>query len=78
MISMLWIIELEYLNYISSLKKNFKIRGVISNAGQKDWLSFLSLSHQINDRTAGHSKKEVITEQYIPFKPSESLGVRPN
>ena len=53
--------ELGYLNQTSLLRKDFKIGGVIGNAGQKDRLSFVSLSHEINDgRTAGYSKKEII------------------
>ena len=43
------------------LKKDFKIREVISNAGQNDWLSFVSLSHQLNDgRRARYSEKEIM------------------
>ena len=53
--------EFGYLNQKSLLRKDFKIKGVISNAGQKDRLSFVSLSHQINDgRRAGYSEKEII------------------
>ena len=53
--------QLRYLNQTSLLRKDFKIRGVIGNAGQKDLLSFVSLSHQINDgRTVGCSEKEII------------------
>ena len=35
------IIELGYLNQTSLLRKDFKIEGLFSNAGQNDWLSFL-------------------------------------
>ena len=35
--------ELGYLNQTSLLRKNFKIRGLIVNAGQIIWLSFVSL-----------------------------------
>ena len=35
------IIELGYLNQKSLLRKDFKIEGLFSNAGQNDWLSFL-------------------------------------
>ena len=50
--------ELGYLNQTYLLRKDFKIGGVISNAGQNDRLDFISLSHQINDRrTKGYSEK---------------------
>ena len=53
------------LNQTSLLWKDFQIRGVISNAGQKDWLSFVSLSHQIHDgRTTGYSEKAVKEKGY--------------
>ena len=66
--------ELGYLIQISLLKKGIKIRGVISNAGQNDRLSFVSLSHQINDgRTARYSDKEMIAMRHIPFKAGESV-----
>ena len=62
------------MNQISLLKKDIKIRGVISNAGQNDRLSFVSLSHQINDgRTARYSDKETIAMRHIPFKAGESV-----
>ena len=49
------------MNQTSFLRKDFKVRGVICDAGQKDWLSFVSLSHQINDgKAAGYSEKEII------------------
>ena len=41
--------ELGYLNQTSLLRKYFKARGVTGNAGQKDRLTFISLSHQTND-----------------------------
>ena len=44
--------ELGYLNQTGLLRKAFKIRTVTDNAGQKDWLSFVSLSHQVNDGKA--------------------------
>ena len=50
--------ELAYLNQTRLSLKDFKIRGVIGNTGQKDWLCFVSFSHQINDgRAAEYSKK---------------------
>ena len=56
------------------VKERLKIRGVISNAGQNDRLSFVSLSHQINNgRTTGYSEKEIIAGRYIPFKAGESV-----
>ena len=65
--------ELGYLNQTSLLRKDFKIRGVISNAGQKDRLNFVSLSHQINDkRTSGYSEK-IMAGRCIPFKAGESV-----
>ena len=67
---------LGFLNQTNLLRKGFKIRGVISNAGQNDRLSFVSLSHQINDgRTTGYSEKEIIAGRYIPFKAGESVVV---
>ena len=61
MTCMLSIRELGYLNQTSLLMKDVKIWGVIGNAGQKDRLSFVSLSHQINDgKAAGYSEKEII------------------
>ena len=54
--------------------KEIKIRGVISNVEKNDWLSYVSLSHQINDgRTARYSEKETIPGRYIPFKAGESV-----
>ena len=51
--------ELGYLNKTSLLRKAFKIRTVTGNAGQKDWLSFVSLSHHINDgKATGYSEKK--------------------
>ena len=53
--------ELGYLNETSLLRKDFKIRGVNGNAGQKYRLSIISLSPQINDgKAAGYSEKEII------------------
>ena len=64
----------ESLNQTSLLRKDFKIRGVIGNAGQKDRLSFVSLSHQINNgRTAGYSEKEIVAGRYIPLKAGGSV-----
>ena len=52
---------LGYLNQTSLLRKDFKIRGVISNIGHKDRLSFVSLFYQINDgRTVGYGEKKII------------------
>ena len=66
--------DLGYLNKTSLLRKDFKIGGVIGNAGQNDRLSFISLSHQINDgRTARYSEKKIIAGQCIPFKAEESI-----
>ena len=36
-----------YLGQTSLLRKNFKIRGIIGNSGQKNRISFGSLTHQI-------------------------------
>ena len=45
--------ELGYLNQTSLLWKDLKIREAMSNVGQNDRLSFVSLYYQINDgRTA--------------------------
>ena len=53
--------ELGYLNQTSLLRKDLKIRTVIGNAGKKDRLSFVSLSHQINDGKASrYSEKKLI------------------
>ena len=66
--------EFAYLNQTSLLKKDFKIGEVISNAGQNDRLSFVSLSHHIIDgSTTRYSKKEIIAGQYIRFKAGESV-----
>ena len=55
--------ELAYLNQTSLLRKDTKIRGVMSNAGQSDRLSFVSFSHQINDgRTARYSENKIKAE----------------
>ena len=68
------IIDLGYLNKTSLLRKDFKIEGVIGNAGLNDRLSFVSLSHQINDgRTARYNEKKIIAGQCIPFKAGESV-----
>ena len=49
-----------YLGQPSLLRKDFKIRGIIGNSGQKDRINFVSLAHQINDgRTAGYSDNEI-------------------
>ena len=34
-----------YLGETSLLRKDFKIRGIIGNSGQKDRISFVSLTH---------------------------------
>ena len=61
MIYMPSIRKLVWLNETGLLKKDFKIREVISNARQNDWLSFVSLSHQLNDgRRARYSEKEIM------------------
>ena len=54
--------ELGYLSQQTSLlRKDFKIKGVIGNPGQKDRLSFVSLTHQINEgKSAGYSEKEIV------------------
>ena len=58
MIYILSIREVAYLNQTRLSLKDFKIRGVIGNTGQKDWLRFVSFSHQINDgRAVEYSKK---------------------
>ena len=45
-----------YLGQTNLSRKNFKVRRIISNFGQKDRISFVSLAHQINDgRTAGYN-----------------------
>ena len=45
-----------YIGQTSLLRKDFKVRGIIGNSGQKDRISFVSLTHQINDgQTAGYS-----------------------
>ena len=50
-----------YLVQASLLRKDFKIRGIISNSGQKDRISFVSLTHQINDgRTAGYNDNKIV------------------
>ena len=63
--------ELGYLNQTSMLKKDFKIRGVISYARQNNWLNFLSLSQQINDRRTSGDSEKIRTGWYIPFKAEE-------
>ena len=75
MTHMHFIRELRYLNQTSLLRQDIKIRGVISNVGQNDRLSFVSLSHQIDDGgTARYSEKEIIAGRYIPFKAGESVA----
>ena len=50
-----------YLGQTSLLRKDFKIRGIIDNSGQKDRTSFVSLTYQISDgRTAGYSDSEIV------------------
>ena len=49
--------ELGYLNQTSLLRKDFKIGRVLTNAGQNDRLSFVSLSHQINDGSTTRKRK---------------------
>ena len=50
-----------YLDQSSLLRKDFKIRGIIGNLRQKDRISFVSLTYQINDvRTAGYNNNEVV------------------
>ena len=50
-----------HLDQKSLLRKDFKIRGIIGNSGQKDRISFISLTNQINDgRTAGYSDNEIV------------------
>ena len=50
-----------YLGQTSLLRKDFKIRRIIGNSGQKDRICFVSLTHQINNgRTAGYSFSEIV------------------
>ena len=50
-----------YFGQTSLLIKDFKIRGIIGNSGQKDQISFVSLTNQINDgRTAGYNDNEIV------------------
>ena len=50
-----------YRGQTSLLGKDFKIRGIIGNSGQKDRINFVSLTRQINDgRTAGYSNNEIV------------------
>ena len=52
-----------YFGQTSLLIKDFKIRGIIGNSGQKDQISFVSLTNQINDgRTAGYNDNEIVRE----------------
>ena len=60
--------ELGYWNQTSLLSKDFKIRGV------NDRLSFVSLSHQINDGgTAGYSEKEIMAGDIYHVKLGRAL-----
>ena len=50
-----------YLGQTNLLRRDFKISGIIGNSGQKDRISFASLTYQINDdRTAGYSDHEIV------------------
>ena len=67
--------ELGYLNQTSLLRKAFKIRTVTGNAGQKDWLSFVSLSHHINDgKATGYSEKKLIARVLKSMTPNLPLA----
>ena len=67
--------ELGYLNQTGLLRKAFKIRTVTDNAGQKDWLSFVSLSHQINDgKATGYSEKKLIARVLKSMAPNLPLA----
>ena len=50
-----------YLGQTGLLRKDFKIRVTIGNSGQKDQISFVSLTRQINDgRTVDYSGNEIV------------------
>ena len=50
-----------YLEQKRLLKKDFKIRGIIGNSEQKDRLSFVSLTYQIDHcRTAAYSDNKFV------------------
>ena len=63
-----------YLGQTSLLKKDFKFRGIIGNSGQKDRISFVSPTHQINDgRTTGYSDNEIVGSVLKAMSPNLCL-----
>ena len=59
-----------YLGKTSLLRKKSEIRGIIGNSGQKDRISFVSLTHQINDgRAAGYSDIEIVCDALKAMSP---------
>ena len=63
-----------YLGQTSLLRKDFKIRGIIGNSGQKDRINFVSLTHQINDgRTTGYSDYEILGGVLKAMSPNQHL-----
>ena len=63
-----------YLGQTSLLRKDFKIRRIIGNSGQKVRISFVSLTHQINDgRTAGYSDNKIVGSVLKAMSPNLRL-----
>ena len=66
--------ELGLLKKTGLLRKELKIRGQVGEPGQKDKLSYISLTHQIkNAKQAGYDEEEIVTAVINSMVPSLTL-----
>ena len=66
--------ELDVLKKTSLLRKEFRLKGSIGEAGQKEKLTYVSLVHQINQaKAAGYDQDEKMNEFIRAIVPSLTL-----
>ena len=66
--------ELDVLKKTSLLRKEFRVKGSIGEAGQKGKLTYVSLMHKINEaKAAGYDQDEIVNEVIRAMVPSLTL-----
>ena len=66
--------ELGILKKTSLLRKEFRVKGSIGDAGQKEKLTYVSLMHQINEaKAAGYEEDEIVNGVIRAMVPSLTL-----
>ena len=66
--------ELGVLKKTSLLRKEFRVKGSIGEAGQKEKLTYVSLMHQINEaKAAGYDQDEILNGVIRAMVPSLTL-----